>query len=764
MTLRTKTIFGIALIEALVLAVLIFTGLKWLKTSNDSRLETGSKQLVSVFASASRDAVLATDLAYLDSFAQSITAEHNLVYVRITDRNGLELTRHGDYQNVTTHNLPSEVHDGVYDVCSEIVVAGEYYGKVEMGVRVKDFQALMSQATRMSLLIALIEMTLVAIFSFALGTYLLRRLEQLKKGVEQVGEIGPGGQITITGNDEVTRVGEAFNQMSLSLANAQADLAKKHQQQIALTEKVTELAQVAEHARDVIIITDAKGCITWVNPAFEALTGYSAKEVLGRQPGELLQGKGTDSETVTQMSDALAEKKAIKVELLNYTKQGQAYWVEMDISPVLNDAGEVVRFIAVERDITERRQVNKRLEEALEQATKANTAKSEFLANMSHEIRTPMNAVMGLSEMLLDSEVTSEQREKLKIINQSAENLVAIINDILDYSKIEAGKLTLNDAPFDLREVLEQAVELSAYQAKNKGLPVILDMTPSINTQVIGDKGRLNQILLNLLGNAVKFTPKGYVKLSVKEDLSGQTPTFRFTVEDTGMGIPAERLPFIMDKFEQVDNSATREFEGTGLGLAICNHLVALFGGKLQVESEEGKGSTFSFLIGFKPQASYVAGTFDVIARADNSHFVDESKLPVLTVLLAEDSQVNRMLVEAMLANSNLKLIFAKDGVEAVELYQQHQPDMVITDISMPNKDGYAVTKEIREMQQSSQSNWCPIIALSAHAMLEEQENCHQRGLDDYLTKPVKKNELVAMIAKWGDLADSAPECSSRYV
>lgn len=751
MTLRTKTILGIALIEALVLALLIFTGLQWLKTSNNSRLETGSKQLVSVFASATRDAVLATDLAYLDSFAESITNEHNLAYIRIVDRNGVELTRHGEYQDVTVDSLPSEVIDGVYDVYSNIEVAGQYYGKVEMGVRVSDFQALMSQATRLSILIAVLEMVLVAIFSFALGTYLLRRLDKLKQGVERIEKIGPGAQITVTGNDEVSQVSEAFNSMSRSLAHAQENLAKKHEQQVVLTEKITELAQVAEHARDAIIITDAKGLITWVNPAFEVLTGYRSADIIGKQPGKLLQGAGTDAATVEQMSKALDEKRPVKVELLNYSSNGQPYWVEMDISPVLDSDGEVIRFIAVERDITERRLVNKQLETALEQATKANNAKSEFLANMSHEIRTPMNAIMGLSEMLLDQVTVPELHGKLKIINKSAENLVTVINDILDYSKIEAGKLTLTQSPFDLREVLEQAIELSAYQAKSKGLPVILDMPSDIDTRVVGDKGRLNQVLLNLLGNAVKFTEKGHIKLTVAEveSMASQSVSYRFIIEDTGMGIPSDRLPFIMEKFEQVDNSATREFEGTGLGLAICKHLIAMFGGQLAVESEEGVGSRFSFTIPLEPQPAQQEQTVQPLRTVAT---VDESVLPKLTVLVAEDSQVNRMLVEAILANSQLELVFAKDGIEAVELYQRHQPDMVITDISMPRKDGYAATAEIRALQKNGRFPWCPVIALSAHAMVEEKENSHQRGLDDYLTKPVKKVELVNMIAKWSEV------------
>ncbi|KMV30979.1 hypothetical protein AB733_08205 [Photobacterium swingsii] len=322
MKLRTKTIIGIAVIEALALALLIVTGLQWLKSSNENRLKVGTNQLASVFAKATRDAVLATDLAYLDSFAESLVSEQNLAYIRITDRNGVELARHGDYTHVDTRVSPAEVTDGVYDVISPIQVDGQLYGNVEMGVTVNDLHVMLSQATRSSLLIAIAEMSLVALFSLALGTYLMRRLDVLRKGAEKVARMGPGAQIMVTGNDEVTRVSTAFNEMSRSLAKAQEKLAEKHQQQIALTNKVTELAQVAEHARDVIIITDAKGKITWVNPAFESLTGYTLSEVVGQSPGSLLQGDSSDLEIVHEMSRKIARRKLYALRFLITLKVG----------------------------------------------------------------------------------------------------------------------------------------------------------------------------------------------------------------------------------------------------------------------------------------------------------------------------------------------------------------------------------------------------------------------------------------------------------
>ncbi|WP_348254343.1 hybrid sensor histidine kinase/response regulator [Vibrio parahaemolyticus] len=857
MTLRSKTIIGIALIEALALGVLIISGLNWFKSSNETSLEVGSQNLVSVFAQASRDAVIATDLAYLDSFARSVVSEHKLAYIRIVNQDGIELTLQGDYTGVDTNVRPFDASDGVYDVAKAITLGDQTFGVVEMGVHVEHVHQMLSFATHASLVIAFVEMSLVALFSFALGSYLMKRLDLLRTGVIKVSQQGPGSQISISGNDEVTRVGEAFNQMSRSLVQAQNKLQQEHQTQQQLSAKISQLAEVAEHARDTIIITHPDGTIAWVNSAFEQLTEYSLEEVVGKSPGELLQGEDTDANTVALLSQSVRSHSPVRVEILNYTKSQRPYWVELELSPVFDENGELLRFIAVERDITDRREMEKRLSSALDKSKKATQAKSEFLANMSHEIRTPMNAIMGISEILLENENRREPRELLLLLHKSANNLVTIINDILDYSKVEAGKLTLVEEEFDLRSLVESCTALCAYQADKKNLKLLVDMPLAMNTVVVGDKGRINQILLNLLGNAVKFTDEGHVQLKVRESELG----FDFSVSDTGIGIPEDRLTHIMDKFEQVDTSATRRHEGTGLGLAISKRLISMYNGELCVRSDFGNGSCFSFSLqlpkrsqphsepvelnanrlllidDYQPRVEHLMrlakeigiyvthrndwaaaqslDDFDrIIASVNNAQDRDalyeldatesaakrvlflapcvmeegqawscerdrllpqpvtQHKLQTLLsskiqkrralssqdnpdfsnlhLLVAEDSHINRILIEKMLQDTGVKLTLAEDGVEAVELYKQLSPDLVITDISMPNKDGFGVTKDIRELQENGEFPWCPIVAFSAHAMQEEQQKSIALGMNDYLTKPVQKSDLLDMIAKWG--------------
>ncbi|WP_051117586.1 ATP-binding protein [Vibrio campbellii] len=865
MTLRTKTIIGIALIEALALGILIVSGLNWLKSSNEKSLEVGSKQLVSVFAKASRDAVIATDLAYLDSFAQSVVSEHNLAYIRIVDRDGTELTKQGEYTNVDASLKPFDSPNGVYDVISPITLNSQSFGSVEMGVRVDSIHQILDLATQASIMIAILEMTLVALFSFALGSYLMKRLDLLRQGVVKVTQQGPGSQIEISGNDEVTRVGEAFNRMSSSLAKAQNSIKEQYQSQKALSEKVSQLAQVAEHARDAIIITDPVGKITWVNPAFETLTEYSLSEARDKTLSELLQGPNTQNVQLQKFSDSIQNHQPVRTEVLNYTKSNQPYWGERDLSPVMNEHGQVQRFIVVERDISERIEIEKKLSDEVKKSARATKAKSEFLANMSHEIRTPMNAIMGFSEILLESEKRNEQRSLLHLLHKSAGNLITLINDILDYSKVEAGKLTLIEEPFDLRELVESSTALCAYQANKKDLKLLVDMPLDIHAHVIGDRGRINQILLNLIGNAVKFTEEGHILIKITEKRTPQGNVYCFDVIDTGIGIPEERLPHIMDKFEQVDNSITRKYEGTGLGLAISKRLVQMYGGNLSVTSTLGSGSCFSFSLKLYQQTpdhdtdydlaginvllidSYLPRVtlFKSIAQAmhfnvthvpnvkalgeanfqetnfkriianiqteedralifklkpsltsremhilfmapcllDGTDSNRDEKSEVLhqpithrklfnllysdplssnanqskpqkdlrgvKLLVAEDSSVNRILISKMLSKTGIDLTIAEDGVIAVEHYQKIKPDMVITDISMPNKDGFSVTEDIRNLQQSQDYPWCPIIAFSAHALEEEQGRSTEVGMNDYLTKPVQKTDLLNMISKW---------------
>nr|WP_086940408.1 ATP-binding protein [Thaumasiovibrio occultus] len=875
MSLRLKTIIGIAIIEAVVLALLIVSALSWLKESNETRLMVSSQQLASVFANATRDAVIASDLAYLDSFAQSVVTEQNLAYIRITDRDANELALHGDYRSVNPNEIPSEVKDSAYDVIASIVVGDTLFGYVEMGVQVNDLQLLLDNALWSSLSIAGAEMLLVALFSFALGTYLMQRLGELKRGVEQVGREGPGAQIYVGDNDEVSRVGEAFNTMSRSLAEAKRKIEGEQRQQQHLLEQITELAQVAEHATDSIAILDVTGHVSWTNRAFEQLTGLSKDEIIGQYPLAKLQSADTSESTLRLLSQSIELQKPMRTEIRLQDKFGHDLWVDVSLSPVRDSEGYVERFIYVQRDISERRLLDEQLEQALDRAMRATKAKSEFLANMSHEIRTPMNAIMGISELLMESSSVASEKEQLGLIHQSASNLLQIINDILDYSKIEAGKLTLIEEPFCLNEALESCLDICAYQAECKGLNLILDVPKNINKTVMGDRGRLTQVLLNLVGNAIKFTEQGHVKLSVSCLEYHVTSRITFVVEDTGIGIAEDKLALIMNKFEQVDNSATRDHQGTGLGLAICNRLISMFGGHLSVQSTLGQGSCFKFTVEFPhslernndnvktpvvsalPRVIYVdsylpqsqvvtryltelgttvqhVATMDLATRfvfhgesdvdvlvvsassaqdvekiaqfsrlyqqqyqktlpiaifanhrsvlfdGDNSDEFIYLNVPItrhrlatalecdwaqkreyqrpaiewshtepLSLLLAEDSEVNRMLIEKMLADCPIKVLTAVDGEEAVQLYQQHLPDLVLTDISMPKKDGFEVARIIRELQ--ARHNWprVPILALSAHAMKEEQSKSLSAGMDAYLTKPIRKADLLRALAQW---------------
>ncbi|PNQ68874.1 hybrid sensor histidine kinase/response regulator [Vibrio agarivorans] len=869
MTLRIKTIIGIALIEALALAILIISGLSWLKSSNEQSLELGSKQLVNVFAKASRDAVIATDLAYLESFAKSVVSEHNLAYIRITDSDGIMLTEQGNYDanEVNTNLSPFESRNGIYDVAGSILLGSTSYGLVEMGVKVDSIHQILHLATKASILIALLEMTFVALFSFALGSYLMNRLDSLRQGVVKITQQGPGAELPLSGNDEVTRVVEAFNQMSTSLSKAQTDLKQQYQKQKSLSIKVAQLAQVAEHARDAIIITDIDGRITWVNTAFEELTKYLSHEALGKMPHQLLQGPETDPQYQRTFIESIKNHEPIRVQLLNYTKNHQPYWGERDLSPIIDSSGYTQGLIIVERDISERIEIEKQLSQEVKKAAQATRAKSEFLANMSHEIRTPMNAIMGFSEILLENEKNTEKKELLQLIYAASDNLVNIINDILDYSKVDAGKLQLIEEEFNIIKLIESSMALCAFQANQKGLTLLIDShsdTPSI---VLGDRGRINQILINLLGNAVKFTDNGHILLKLKVETTKRSNTYRYHFEiiDTGIGISEQHLPKIINKFEQVDNSVTRNYQGTGLGLAISRQLIALHGGELSITSRFGEGSCFSFALPLKVKVTYkestsllynknillidsyeprvniiralaesmqfsltvvpsvaevlsqtfLAGPFDRIivqptsyedvgklierrkaltkssqklivmlpyspnlltkAQKEQSDFLQqpitrnqliktiigrekdhtgnniksEICLSGKKILLVEDNRINRILISKMLPVNSIELILAENGVIGLDLYQRTKPDIVITDISMPDKDGFTLAQDIRLLQQKNEYPWCPIIALSAHAFEEDKAQSTQYGINAYLTKPIKKNDLNDMIAKW---------------
>jgi len=388
------------------------------------------------------------------------------------------------------------------------------------------------------------------------------------------------------------------------------------------------------------------------------------------------------------------------------------------------------------------------LEESMERAEAASRAKSQFLANMSHELRTPLNGILGMLDIALDSELSSSQREDLETAKESSLSLLALVNDILDLAKIEAGKMTLERVRFSPKALAEGCHRSLALRAKQKGLDFTWEVEPAIPPSLLGDSLRLHQVLVNLLSNAIKYTHRGSVRLRIS---SRPAPTpgnveLRFVVEDTGIGIPKEKLLSIFEKFTQADSSTTRRYGGTGLGLAICRDLVEMHGGRVWAESEPGLGSAFHVVLELPeaaplPQEVAVNGAVEV---TDASH--EREGGVMARILVVEDNPTNQKVVAGLLGKRGYQTTVANHGGEALEALEKSTFDLVLMDVQMPILDGLETTRLIR---QDARWRTLPIVGLTAHAMVGDRQRCLDAGMNDYLAKPVRPAELVETVKKY---------------
>jgi|GEM_PF-3821494 len=552
--------------------------------------------------------------------------------------------------------------------------------------------------------------------------------------------------------EDVTPIQRAENILYSAHENLEA---RARERAVNLVEISKQFEAIHDNAVDAIITIDPSGTIETLNPAVERIFGYNAAELIGSNIKLLMpEPFRSQHDDYIQNYVRTGESKIIGVgrEVTGRRKNGEPVPLYLAVSEVQLGEGQQRRlFTGILRDISEQKLIMKALEQAKFEAEEANRAKSDFLARISHEIRTPLNAILGMADLLSESELDEEQAKHVLVSKAAGQHLVNIIGDLLDVARIEAGKLELDRAPFHFQELVDEVISIIRHSAHKKELSVFSSLEENIPTYLEGDAKRLKLILVNLMGNSVKFTDRGSVSLHIglDQELSNHRVMLHFHVRDTGIGISRELQQHIFESFSQADSLITRKYGGIGLGLTISRALVQLMGGKISVHSQLGKGSTFTFTaqLGKSNRAAFEAATskvqFPQVSATANIQSAEEQ--PV-RILLAEDSESIRLLFGTYLKDFACTIDFADNGQSAVEKFMATTYDIVLLDIQMPLMDGFTAARTIRQYEAEQDIPPTPLVALTGHSRESVSQACHEAGFTAHVMKPVSKQRFIETI------------------
>ncbi len=520
-------------------------------------------------------------------------------------------------------------------------------------------------------------------------------------------------------------------------------IGKDHTEENILVKEIENIKMALDESA-IVAITNQKGKITYVNDKFCQISKFSREELIGKDH-KIINSGYHPKEFIKNLWQTIASGEIWKGEVKNSAKDGSYYWVDTTIVPFFNDKGKPIQYIAIRADITEKKKVEADLIAAKKIAENSVKIKEEFLRNMSHEIRTPMNSIIGFTDLLLETKLNPDQNEFLGRIKKSSSTLLVLTNDILDSSKLESGKLIFESIDFDLIELIDQVIKMIEDKAKKKGIELSLFIDSKCPRYINGDPTRLNQVLLNLINNSVKFTEEGEVNMYVKHKIENDDSiNIIFKIEDTGIGMSEKAQKIIFERFTQARSDTTRKYGGSGLGLAIVKMIVDQRKGEIHLDSTLGKGTTFTITIPFNKciQEQVSGDRNSLLGQEDNKPKV--FSLKHLKILLVEDNLMNQALAKSRMKSWNCNIDIADNGVIALEKIENSIYDLILMDIQMPEMDGYETTKRIRKLKPPICE--IPIIAMTADASSNDEEKSLKTGMNDYISKPFNPESLYNKI------------------